>query len=204
MLFAWTGLVNADVTGILVEIGEMQADWEFSDHSREAKDSVLAVRLEERAKSGLAVGGVLAYHSLRLDDRQGSGSTKFEVTSLGVYLRQEFAFNEWSGLEGQLDYRFHTRRENTDDDRAELDWSEVDFELGLAFRVDNWRIVPFARYTWIDGDTSDLEDGGGFELADSISSGLRFDIFVETTAYISIELQGGAQTGGFLKCVRRY
>ena len=130
LLLAVPGLVKADATGILFELGGTQADWEFSDHSREAKDSSLAVRIEERSDTGLAVGGIFAYQSLRLDDRQGSGSTKFEVTSLGVYLRQEFAFNEWSGLEGQLDYRFHTGRENTDDDRAELDWSEVDFELG--------------------------------------------------------------------------
>ena len=203
-MLALPGLANGDATGILFEIGGTQSDWEFSGHDREAKDSSLAIRIEERSDAGLAVGGIFAYHSLRLDDRQGGGSTKFEVTSLGVYLRQELALSESVGLEGQLDYRYYTGRENTDDDRAEVDWSEVDFELGMAFRVSNWRIVPFAKYSWIDGDTSSLEDGGGFELKDSISSGLRFDIFVETTAYVSVELQAGAQTGGYLRFVRRY
>ena len=152
----------------------------------------------------MSVGGLIAYHSLRLDDSRGSGSTKFEVQQIGVYLRQDFALAETVSLEGTLDYGYYTGRENTDDDRAELDWSQLAVELGLAFRYANLRITPFASYTFLDGDTDDVDDGGSFELENPYNSEVRFDIFTEKTAFIRIQFQAGSQTGGYLSFVRRY
>ena len=198
------GLAQGEWTGVEFKIGDLQADWEFSDHTREAKSNSLSLQIEERTQSGMAIGGLISYHSLRLDDMQGSGSTKFEVQQLGVYLRQEFALTEAVSLEGTLDYGYYTARENTDDDRAELDWSQVSVELGLAFRFANLRITPFTSYSSLDGDSDNLADGGGFELEDPYNSGVRLDIFTDKTAFVRIQLQAGSQTGGYLSFVRRY
>jgi hypothetical protein len=46
--------------------------------------------------------------------------------------------------------------------------------------------------------------GGAFELEDPFSYGVRFDYFVETTAFLSLRLQTGSQTGGYFSFVRRY
>ena len=198
------GIAQGEWTGVEFEIGDLQADWEFADGTRESKSNSLSLQIEERTPSGLSIGGLIAYHSLRLDDASGSGSTKFEAQQLGIYLRQEFVLGESVSLEGMVDYGYYLGQENTDDDRAELDWSQFGVELGLAFRFDNLRITPFASYTHLDGDTDDLEGGGSFELEDPYNSGVRFDIFTEKTAFVRIQLQAGSQTGGYLSFVRRY
>ena len=198
------GAAQAEWTGVEFEIGDLEADWDFSGDTRQAKSNSLSLQIEERTQGGLAVGGLIAYHSLRLDEASGSGSTKFEAQQLGLYLRQDVALNEFVSFEAQFEYGYYTGEENTDDERAELDWSQASVELGLGFQVNNLRITPFASYLWLDGDADGIEDGGGFELDDPFVSGVRFDIFTEKTAFIRIQLQAGSQTGGYISFVRRY
>lgn len=198
------GLALGEWTGVEFKIGDLRADWDFSGDTREAKSNSLALLIEERTETGFSVGGQIAYHSLRLDDAQGSGSTKFEAQQLGVYLRQEVPLGETISLEGYIDYNYFTGRENVSDDRAQLDWSQASAELAVAFRVSNLRITPFASYAIVDGDTDGVEDGGSFELEDPFNSGIRFDIFTDRTAFIRIQLQAGSQTGGYLSFMRRY
>ena len=204
LLCAGYSVAQAEWTGVAIEIGDLQADWEFSEGRREAKSNSISLQIEERTRNGLAVGAEIGYHSLRLDSARGGESTKFEVQNIGIYLRQDFPLSETVALEGLLSYGYFTGDENSEEDRAEIDWNEVSFELGVAIRLGNWRITPFASYTALDGDTSGVQDGGGFELEDPINTGVRFDIFVENTAYISIKLQAGSQAGGYLSFVRRY
>ena len=204
LLLVGTGFARAEWTGVYFELGSLDSDWEFSDEVREAKSDLLAIRIEERLESGLAVGGGLAYHSLRLDGQGNSESIKFEAENLIIYLRQDFSLGETVTLEGTFQYDLYSGRENTSDDRASLDWSQVTLELAAAFRFEKWRVTPFVSYATIDGDTSGVEGGGSFELEDPYNQGIRFDIFTDPTSYVGIELQTGSQTAGYLSFVRRY
>lgn len=187
-----------------MDFATLNSDWKFSDNTRTAKTNSITLKIEERANSGLTVGGGIGYANLRLDGHDGGDSTSFDVQNAEIYLRQEFALTGAVTLEGLLSYAWYTGEGNDDDDDADIDWSQVGVELGVKFRYRNLGITPFASYTYVDGDTSEVDGGGGFELKDPYGQGVRFDIFVESTAFIRIELQTGSQGGGYLGFVRRY
>jgi hypothetical protein len=204
LLLCWIGLARAEYSGVALEIADYESDWKFGDVTLAAKINSLSLQFEERAESGLTMGGSLAYLSMRLGGDETTSSTKFEGESLQIYLRQNFQLGESWSLGGLLSYGYNTGRENVEDDRAKIEWSQVSAEIGLSFRFDDLRITPFTSYTDIDGDISGVSGFGAFELEDPYSHGVRFDIFVESTAFIAIRLQTGSQTGGTISFVRRY
>jgi hypothetical protein len=182
----------------------MDSDWEFSDGVSVAKTTSLRLRIEERTESGLSVGAGIAYLSMRVAEEGSSQSTKFEAENLQIYLRQIFTITESFSFEGLMSYGYYTGRENVIEDRDQIEWSQVDVEFGASIRTSNLRITPFASYSSVDGDISGTDAGGTFELEDPFSYGVRFDYFVETTAFLSLRLQTGSQTGGYFSFVRRY
>ncbi len=204
MLLVCPGIAFADATGVEFEIGEMDSDWAFSDGVSVAKTTSLRLRIEERTESGLSVGGGIGYLSMRISEEGSSQSTKFEAENLQIYLRQIFTITESFSFEGLMSYGYYTGRENVVEDRDQIEWSQVDLEFGANIRTSNLRITPFASYSSVDGDISGTDGGGAFELEDPFSYGVRFDYFVETTAFLSLRLQTGSQTGGYFSFVRRY
>lgn len=204
LLLGGPGCANAEWTGVAMEFATLNTDWKFSSGTREAKTNSITLKIEERTNIGLTVGGGIGYHFLNLDSQGGGDSTSFDAQNVEIYLRQEFALGDAVTLLGVLDYAWYTGDDDDDDNNVDIDWSEVGVELGVNFRYRNLGITPFVSYTDVDGDTSGLEDGGDFELKDSYGQGVRFDIFVESTAFVSIELRTGSQTGGYLGFVRRY
>jgi hypothetical protein len=190
--------------GVALEIADYESDWKFGDVTRVAKINSLSLQIEERAESGLTVGASLAYLSMRIGGDETTSSTKFEGESLQIYMRQNFSIGESTSLEGLLSYGYNTGRENVEGERADIEWSQVGAEIGLSFRFDSLRITPYTSYTDIDGDISGVNGVGAFELDDPFSHGVRFDIFVDSTAFIGIRLQTGSQTGGTISFVRRY
>ena len=187
-----------------LEIADYDSDWKFGDVTRVAKINALRLQIEERAESGLTVGANLAYLSMRIGGDETTSSTKFEGENLQIYMRQNFSLGESSSLEGLLSYGYNTGRENVEGDRAKIEWSQVSAEIGLSFRFDSLRVTPFTSYTDVDGDVSGVSGIGTFELDDPFSHGVRFDIFVDSTAFVGIRLQTGSQSGGSISFVRRY
>jgi hypothetical protein len=205
LLLCGLSLAKAEYTGVAFEIGDYDSDWKFSDGTRVVKTNSLRLQIEERAESGLTVGVSIAYLSMRVVGDATTPSTKFEGENLQLYLRQVVPLGQSFSLAGSLSYGYNTGRENADkDNRANIEWSEVSVEIGVSYRINNLRITPFASYTDIDGDISDLAGSAAFELEDPSSHGVRFDIFVESTAFIGIRLQTGSQSGGYISFVRRY
>lgn len=204
VLLGGPGYANEVTSGVSLKFATLNSDWKFSDGTREATINSVILTIEQRATTGLTVGGSIGYHNLSLDDQNGGDSTTFDAENLEIYLRQGFPLSESITLEGLLSYAWYTGSANDNGDSAELDWSQVGLELGANFRHGNWAITPYAGYTYIDGDTSGLDDGGGFELNDEFSGGVRFDIYVDSTSFVSVDLRTGAQTGGFLSFVKRY
>jgi hypothetical protein len=128
------------------------------------------------------------------------------VENLKVYLRQGFVLSDSFSLYALFDYGYYNGRENTSSERAEINWSEVSLEFGASFRNAGLRITPFVSYADVDGDISrgSFSSIQVFELEDPVSYGIELDIFVEKTAFVSIRLQDGSQSGGYLSFVRRY
>jgi hypothetical protein len=204
LMLCWLGLARAENTGVAFEIADYESDWKFGDVTRAAKINSLSLQFEERAESGLTLGANLAYLSMRIGGDATTSSTKFEGESLQIYMRQNFSLGESTSLEGLLSYGYNTGRENVVDDRAKIEWSQVSAEIGLSFRFESLRITPFTSYTDVDGDISGVSGIGTFELDDPFSHGVRFDIFVDSTAFVGIQLQTGSQSGGSISFVRRY
>jgi hypothetical protein len=204
LLLCWLGLARAESTGVALEIADYDSDWKFGDVTHVAKINSIGLQIEERAESGLTVGVNLAYLSMRIGGDATTSSTKFEGESLQIYMRQNFALGESTALEGLLSYGYNSGRENVVEDRAKIEWSQVGAEIGLSFRFDSLRVTPFTSYTDVDGDVSGVSGIGAFELDDPFSYGVRFDIFVDSTAFIGIRLQTGSQSGGSISFVRRY
>ena len=204
LLLCCLGLARAEYTGVAVEIADYDSDWKFGDVTQVAKINSLSLQIEERTASGLTLGANLAYLSMRIGGDETTSSTKFEGESLQIYMRQNFSLGESTSLEGLLSYGYNTGRENVEGKRADIQWSQVSAEIGLSFRFDNLRMTPFTSYTDIDGDIDGVSGIGAFELDDPFSHGVRFDIFVDSTAFVGIRLQTGSQAGGSISFVRRY
>jgi hypothetical protein len=205
LLLCCSGLARADWTGVEFELGDIDADWEFSDGTHSTKIRSLGFRIEERAVGDLSVGGGIAYQELRVAGKGETDSKDFSTANFEVYLRQQVPLGESVLLQGLLSYGYYGGYENTSrDDRADINWSQVDLEISAGFKFASVRLTPYARYTNIDGDISNDQGTLSFELEDPYSYGFRFDIFLEETAFITIRLQDGSQSGGYLTFVRRY
>jgi hypothetical protein len=205
-LLFFSSLAVADWTGVSFEIGNYDADWEFERDTREAQVSEISFQIEERTGSGLAVGASIGYFDLRAvaDSDSAAETMKFDGEFISIYLRQPLRISEHVSLNAGLSIRYTNGRESGDpDESAEIDWTESAFELGLGIRFGNLRLIPYAAYHNIDGDISD--DGTDvFELEEELIQGLRFDYFVEDSAFIRLEFVSGGAQGGYINFVRRY
>jgi hypothetical protein len=204
-LFAGHGAAVAETTGVALIISDLDSDWDFSDGTRSAKSNSISLQIEQRAASGLTVGGSIGYQSFRLDGDSTTSSSKFDAENLEIFLRQEFSLSESTAIQGLVSYGYYTGRETSDDERADVDWSQVAVEIGMSFRLNSLKIMPFVGYVDVDGDITGSEEGdGSFELEDPLIQGVNFDIYVEPTGFVRIRLQTGSQSGGYLSFERRY
>lgn len=205
-LLFFSTLAVADWTGIALEIGNYDSDWEFERDTREAQISEISFQIEEKTGSGLAVGASIGYVNMRAVAASNSPAEtmKFDGEFISVYLRQPVRISEHVFLNAALSFRYTSGSESGDQDEpAEMDWTESAFELGLGMRFGNLRLMPYAAYRDIDGDISD-NGTDVFEVEESLVQGLRFDYFVEDSAFIRLEFVSGGAQGGYINFVRRY
>jgi hypothetical protein len=204
VLLVGHGYASEETTGVALKFASLKSDWKFSDGTRNTKLNSLILTLEQQATTSLTAGGSIGYHNLWIDDQGGGNSTSFDVQNIEIYLRQGYSLSDSITLQGLLSFAWYTGSANDNDDNADLDWTQVGLELGVNYRHGNLGFTPYVSYTNLDGDTSGLENGGGFELKDQFGQGVRFDIYVDSTSFVGIELKMGAQTGGYLSFVKRY
>ncbi len=205
MLLLIPGLAQADWTGVSLELANLDSDWKFDSEVREAQISSISFQMEEKAANGLSVGFGIGYFSLRVKADTPVNTRKFDGQHLKIYLRQSFAVSKNIELFGSLSYRYNSGSgEGIDDDDADIDWNETSFQLGASARIANVKITPFVAYYDIDGDISDDNGTNVFELDDPVSQGIRFDYFLEETAFVRFEILSGGRSGGFLSFLRRY
>lgn len=200
-----SGNANAEWTGVSLNLGNTDVDWEFRDETREAQISELSFQIEERTASGLAVGASIGYMDLRVVADTDIATRKFDGQFLGIYLRQDYPVTDNMSLHGGFGFRYSSGNESGDSDiDSDIDWTETGFEFGIGFRVVNLRIMPFVAWSDVDGDISGEGGTSIFELEDPLTRGIRFDLFVERTAFVRLEFVDGSRTGGYLVFARRY
>ena len=81
-LFACHRAAVAETTGVALIISDLDSDWDFSDGTRSAKSNSISLQIEERAASGLTVGGSIGYQSFRLDGDSTTSSSKYDAENL--------------------------------------------------------------------------------------------------------------------------
>lgn len=205
ILFLYVGLAQADLTGVTVELANVDADWKFDNGVREAQINSIAFQIEEKTATGLSVGGSFGYLDMRVVGDSSTETRKFDGEYLQVYLRQEIPISESISLHALFSYSYNSGDDYSDDEeRVDIDWNEASLQIDASLRFANFGITPFAAYYDIDGDISDDNGTQVFEMDDPVSHGIRFDYYTDPTAFIRIVFQSGGQSGGYLIFARRY
>lgn len=204
LLCLYTGLVEAESTGVGIDIANFDSDWKFDSGVREARITSISFQLEEKFEPGLVAGGAIGYFDMRVRGDSSVESQDFDGQFLELYLHQPFPVSESIELHGRLGFRYYSGDDNSGTERADIDWTETNLQVGVGVRFSNLRVTPFVAYYNIDGDISDDIGTGDFENDDSVSQGVSLDYFVDSSAYIRVEARTGYQEGGYLSFARRY
>ena len=195
----------AEWTGVSVSIEDYSAVWIFPTGQHTSDINRLTLNLEEKTANDLRVGINIGLVSLRISENVSPSNTqKFNVSSLGLYLRLPLRLSEIFSLQGQFSYRFNSGSDSIDTDSSLIEWYETRLELGFSGQWQTLRFTPFIAYQIVDGDITDSEGTELFEPIDQISSGIRFDYFVDPTAYIRFQVSSGAREGFYLVFAREY
>ena len=204
LLFAGSG--HAEWTGIHMELGDIDYQWEFDNDEREAQISKISFSVEEKTTAGLRIGIVFGYLDMRVVADTPAASEKFDGNYLSLYLRQPYQLSDHLSLHGAFTYSYHTGDESgdEDDEQSTYDWSEASFRLGFGLRYGNLRVLPYVEYTDIDGDISGDNGTETFSVEEPQSQGIRFDYFIDDSAFIRLEFIDGGQDGGYLTFARRF
>ena len=195
----------AQWTGVSVSIEDYSAGWAFQTGQHTSDINRLILNLEEKTANDLRVGVNIGLISLRISENVSPGNTrKFNVSSLGLYLRLPLRLGEIFSLQGQFSYRFNSGSDSIDIDSSQIEWYETRLELGFSGQWQTLRLTPFIAYQIVDGDITDSKGTELFETNEKISSGIRIDFFVDPTAYIRFQVSSGARKGIYLVFAREY
>lgn len=200
----WVSVAQAYWTGVELSLANTDSDWDFDGETREAQFSQISLQVEDKAETGLRVGASLGQSSLRVVADDPADTRKFDSQFLAIYLRQPIELTESFALYAQLNLRYNTGQDNNQEETADIGWSETELQLGASVRFSHFRITPFVTYSDIDGDVEDDSGTQIFELEDPVSNGVALDYFVDSTAYVRLEIFGGNRSGGILSFARRY
>ena len=197
---------HADWTGLSASVDEIDSDWIFENNKRSTNITRLNLQFEERTSAGLSVGANIGRLTTRISNINGPRNTvKFDASYFGIYLRYPVQLGEYFSLHSKLGYQYHSGSETgNDDDDDEIEWREVDFEVGLSGRFGSFRITPFAVYSDVDGDISGDAGTDSFENDEDVSAGLSLDIFLDPTSFVRLRLTSGEQDSAALIFAREF
>jgi hypothetical protein len=200
----YTRVAETESTGVALDIASYDSDWQFNSGVREARITSISFQIEEKLEAGLIVGGGIGYFDMSVRGNSKVSAQDFDGQYLEIYLHHPFPVSERISIHGAFAYRYYSGDGNNRDERADIDWNEVNLQIGVGVRFAHLRITPFAAYYNIDGDISDDRSTGSFENDDSVSQGVSLDYFVDDTAFIRLEVRSGYQAGGRISFERRY
>lgn len=204
LLLAWINLASAQWTGVEVSLANTDSDWDFGGETRKSQLNFLSLQIEEKTEGDLRIGARLGQMSARVVGNTAAETLKFDPQFIGVYLRLPAALTDSIELHGQLNLSYYTGRDSDDDNPVDIDWNEIELQLGASWRIGRVRIMPFVTYSDVDGDVSDNSGTRVFELEDPLSGGVGLDYFTDRTAFVRLEIYTGNRSGGYLTFARRY
>ena len=206
LLFLYTSFAEAetDSVGVSLDIASYKSDWQFDSGVREARITSISFQLEEKLEAGLTVGGGIGYFDMNVRGNSNASSQDFDGQYGEIYLHHPFPVSERISIHGAFTFRYYSGNGNNGDQREDIDWSEVNLQIGVGVRFAHLRVTPFAAFYNVDGDISDDNSTGSFENDDSVSQGVSLDYFVDDIAFIRLEIRSGYQSGGRISFERRY
>ena len=191
-------------TGIGAFVGQSESDWLVGGESRVADVNMYGFRIEEKSRTELRVGASAGQISVRLQLPDNSSlADKYYAQFISFYLRLPLKITDSISFHSRLNYQFNSGDSSRDDDEeAEIDWTQLDLNLGLSFTVSNLSLRPFVNFRNIDGDINTDAGTRVFEEESSYSGGLIFDYAVEPTAYVRLTATAGERDSLMLSFVR--
>ncbi|MDH5354587.1 MAG: hypothetical protein OEY09_09105 [Gammaproteobacteria bacterium] len=198
-------LAKAEWSGVSLSLNEVNSDWLFESGRRNAEISRLDLQFEEKTPSGLGVGANIGQITTRVSDLNGPRNTrKFDGSYLGVYLRYPVPLGEFFSLHSKLAYQYHSATQIDSSVYNQIETRDIGVELGLSGRFSNLRVTAFAAYNDVSGDISGDTGTEIFENEESVSSGISFDLFVESSGYIRLRMTRGEQDSASLSFAREF
>lgn len=204
LLCLYAGLADAEWSGVKVTLADDESDWKFDSDEREAQSTRISFKIEEATETDLSVGIGIGYMNVRLVGTGAIETRKFYAEYFEVFLHQPFKISESFALHTSLSYRYNIGHDDDDVDEADITWKETALEIGASVRFSNFRLTPFATYYDVDGDVDADSGTDVFEIDDPVSGGIRFDYYVEKSAFVRLELKTGDYAGGYLTFARDY
>lgn len=195
---------QSELSGVSVELADVDTDWKFRGDVREAKSSRISLQIEDKTDGGLSVGCGIGYFSTRVAADNRDDTNRYDGEYLELYLRKPVRITDSIALHSLFNFRYNTGDDGEGEDRVDIQWNESRVEFGLSFLFSSLRLTPYAAYYDIDGDTDGENGTDVFEVDDPQSQGIRFDYFVDTTAFIRLQIQSGNDSGGLITFARRY
>ena len=197
--------VEAEWTGVSVDIGETITDLQFETAQRSMRSDSLSLHIEEKSATDLRIGLSLGVSDIRTANILPPGNAqKFEGGYLGLYLRLPVQMGENFSLEGLFSYRYNSASSTSTSLPGEIEWHDSRLQIGLGMKFQALRVTPFMAYRNMRGDISNGISTELFDLVGSDSHGISFDFFLEPTAYIRFQLSRGDEEGGYLTFARVY
>lgn len=201
----WPMPALSDLTGIRAIVEESEIDLNFEDGQREARITRLGIEIEQKLQTGSYLGGSFGYLiDVNLRGDSDSESRGFDGEYLEVFLHHPFSVTDNLTFLTRLDYRYNSGNDNDEDDPAEVDWSEVGLQFGLRYRFSHFRLTPYARYNYLDGDVDADSGNESFDIDDPVTGGIHLDYFTEETSFVRLSLESGGYSGFYLTFAAQY
>ena len=194
----------AEYSGVALILSESESDWQFEGRQRTAKVSQIGLQVEDKTRSGLAIGAGIGRFGVLVSHKQSPYNTeKFDASYIGLHLRQPLRINQSLSFQGILSYRYNTTSDKDEADGG-IDWGEAHLRAELLLRYQAFRGVAFTSVRHVSGDITRITETEVFDAVERVSSGLSLDYFVEPSAYIRVEFSTGDVEGATLSFVRDY
>ncbi len=82
LLMLFVSQVEAFWSGISLQLADINSDWQFSSGLREARSSNLSFEVEDKTETGLRIGAMIGYMTLRVIPQSAAAAQKFDIYAI--------------------------------------------------------------------------------------------------------------------------
>lgn len=196
---------NAAWTGISFSIDEIKSDWLFENSRRVSDTTRLNLHVEEKTRNGIGIGANIGRLTTRISNTSGPKNTeKFDASYVGVYVRYPLPIGEYFALHNQLGYQFHSGSTNEEISTDQIEWRDINYQIGLSAKFGNLRVMPFATISDVSGDIDRDASTDTFENQEEVTTGLSLDMFLDPTSFVRFKFAGSGDEIFSLRFAREF